>query len=44
MVIDEVRHFDMRAFLAFQRLINTTDIMNRVDQVLHGDIPGLDEK
>ena len=44
MVIDEVRHFDMRAFLAFQRLINTTDIMSRVDQVLHGDIPGLDEK
>jgi putative nucleotidyltransferase with HDIG domain len=44
MVIDEVRHFDMKVFLAFQRLINTTDVLGRVDKVLHGDIPGLDEK
>ena len=44
MVIDEVRHFDMKVFLAFQRLISTTDVLGRVDKVLHGDIPGLDEK
>lgn len=44
MVIDEVRHFDMKVFLAFQRLINTTDVLERVDQVLHGALPGLDEK
>ena len=44
MVIDEVRHFDMKVFLAFQRLINTTAVLGRVDKVLHGDIPGLDEK
>lgn len=44
MVIDEVRHFDMKVFLAFQRLINTTDVLERIDRVLHGSIPGLDEK
>ena len=44
MVIDEVRHFDMKVFLAFQRLINTTDVLQRVDAVLHGSIPGLDER
>lgn len=44
MVIDEVRHFDMKIFLAFQRMINTSDVIERVDGVLHGSIPGLDEK
>ncbi len=44
MVIDEVRHFDMKIFLAFQRMINTSDVRERVDGVLHGSIPGLDEK
>lgn len=44
MVIDEVRHFDMKVFLAFQRMINTSDVLERIDDVLHGSIPGLDEK
>ncbi len=44
MVIDEVRHFDMKIFLAFQRMINTSDVIEKIDGVLHGSIPGLDEK
>lgn len=44
MVIDEVRHFDMKVFLAFQRMFNTTDVLTDVENVLHGSIPGLDEK
>ena len=44
MVIDEVRHFDMKVLLAFQRMINTSDVIERIDYVLHGSIPGLDEK
>lgn len=43
MVIDEVRHFDMKIFLAFQRIINTTDILTRVDEVLHGELSGMQE-
>ncbi len=34
MVIDEVRHFDMKIFLAFQRIINTTDILNEIQSIL----------
>lgn len=34
MVIDEVRHFDMKIFLAFQRIINTTDILNEIQAIL----------
>lgn len=34
MVIDEVRHFDMKVFLAFQRIINTTDILTDIQQIL----------
>lgn len=44
MVIDEVRHFDMKIFLAFQCMINTSDVIEKIDGVLHGSIPGLDEK
>ncbi len=40
MVIDEVRHFDMRIFLAFQRLINTTEILANLDAILHCEIRG----
>lgn len=36
MVIDEVRHFDMKVFLAFQRIINTTDILDEVQLILKG--------
>jgi len=36
MVIDEVRHFDMNVFLAFQRIINTTDILDEVQSILKG--------
>lgn len=42
MVIDEVRHFDMKVFLGFQRIINLTDILERVDRVLHRQVPGLE--
>lgn len=41
MVIDEVRHFDMKIFLAFQKMINTSDILERIDSILHGDLPEL---
>ncbi len=34
MVIDEVRHFDMKVFLAFQRIINTTDVLDDILQIL----------
>ncbi len=34
MVIDEVRHFDMQVFLAFQRIINTTDILTDIQRIL----------
>lgn len=37
MVIEEVRHFDMKLFLAFQRLMNTGNIMNELTDILHGD-------
>ena len=43
MVIDEVRHFDMKLFLAFQRLINTSDIIKELSDILHKDIPGLQD-
>ena len=36
MVIDEVRHFDMKVFLAFQRIINTTDILDEIQLILKG--------
>lgn len=42
MLIDEVRHFDMKIFLAFQRLICTGDILKELDQILHAEIPGLE--
>lgn len=35
MVIDEVRHFDMEVFLAFQRIINTTDILKEIQEILN---------
>jgi HD-GYP domain-containing protein (c-di-GMP phosphodiesterase class II) len=34
MVIDEVRHFDMKIFLAFQRIINTTDVLSEIEMIL----------
>lgn len=43
MVIDEVRHFDMRIFLEFQRLICTSDILEELDQILHEEIPGIEK-
>ncbi|MBP3326952.1 MAG: HD domain-containing protein [Coprococcus sp.] len=39
MVIDEVRHFDMKIFLTFQKMINTSDILKRIDSILHDDLP-----
>ncbi len=39
MVIDEVRHFDMKIFLAFQKMLNTSNILQDIDKVLHGDLP-----
>ena len=36
MVSDEVRHFDMKVFLAFQRIINTTDILDEIQLILKG--------
>lgn len=41
MVIEEVRHFDMKLFLAFQRLLNTSDIINELLDILHNDIAGI---
>ncbi|MGN0396330.1 MAG: HD-GYP domain-containing protein [Coprococcus sp.] len=38
MVIDEVRHFDMKIFLVFQRMINTSDVLSQVDSILHEDV------
>ncbi len=41
MVIDEVRHFDMKIFLTFQRLICTSHILEELDGILHEEIPGM---
>lgn len=42
MVIDEVRHFDMKIFLTFQKMINTSDVLKKIDNILHEEIPGID--
>lgn len=41
MQIDEVRHFDMKVFLVFQRLINTGNILEELMQILHDKLPGI---
>lgn len=38
MVIDEVRHFDMKIFLAFQRIINTTNILEELNLILKEEL------
>jgi hypothetical protein len=43
MVMDEVRHFDMKLFLAFQRLLNTSDIIKELQCILTKDISGMEE-
>ena len=35
MVIDEVRHFDMKIFLVFMELVNTTDVVREIQDIIH---------